>query len=784
VNTMTAALDPNYMLAPSLEMYFVNKDTGLPLSGGEVFFYKDQARSVPKPVYQIVSAAPGGPYTYDILPNPVSLSAVGTFQDDNNNNILPYYLPFDDLGNIELYYIEVYDSLGVLQFTREAWPNFTEANVTADQDVTNFIPNGQFVTHTNIPATISNGYVAGKVTSDHTEIAQGGWSFDRTAMSTAIDIVTFPEFTSSITQPTGNPRFAVQIQTTVAGSDTEKDLRCKFPNVNTFASNILQYNLYFEGYSTTGSDITNCQILLRKFFGTGGSPSSTTETSVGTFTLLAQQNKEFNFSILFGTNESKSLGTNSDDYVQIVVRLPPTGIQTALMTDFALTVNNEVLTSFPTQTQAEQLDQSLAGWFPRPDPDGFDLFLPIRLTKTGLEFDRSEVGKVHGCMYTTPGVGELFCDGSMYETAGYSSDGIPYERLQQVLYNTSLKTPIFGTGPNFFASVVGTDNKLIIATNKIGSATASSAGTTTFGIRNSHTGANYGMQCEANSTTGVFGWATREGAVTDASAGTSGFTVVSTRNLSRIKQAISISNVAAAAGLAGLYFLFSSTTGSYYVWFKVDGTGADPAVGGRTGILIDLASTQAASDVAKMIGGAMSGFQETIVTTAAASAITTGQYFTINTSTPTAYYVWYKKDGVGTDPAPGGTGIQVNIIAGDTAAQVASKTMIAMNNKYFAVPDLRGWFLRGWDDGATIDPTAISRAGLGGLGLNYGDHIGTLQIDEIQAHIHNTIGGGNLNTFNFPYYRNDMVDLSTPTDVTGTAESRPVNISVAWMIKY
>ncbi len=80
-------LNPSYMIAPSLEQYYVDKDTGLPLAKGVVTFYKDQARTVLKPIYTISGSPPN--YTYVQLPNPVSLSATGTFQDANGNNVTP-----------------------------------------------------------------------------------------------------------------------------------------------------------------------------------------------------------------------------------------------------------------------------------------------------------------------------------------------------------------------------------------------------------------------------------------------------------------------------------------------------------------------------------------------------------------------------------------------------------------------------------------------------------------------------------------------------------------------
>ena len=66
-------------------------------------------------------------HTYVALPNPLRLSAVGTVQDANGNNVLPFYFPYDEQGNVELYYLTVESMDGQLQFTREAWPNLPES---------------------------------------------------------------------------------------------------------------------------------------------------------------------------------------------------------------------------------------------------------------------------------------------------------------------------------------------------------------------------------------------------------------------------------------------------------------------------------------------------------------------------------------------------------------------------------------------------------------------------------------------------------------------------------
>ena len=72
----------------------------------------------------------------------------------------------------------------------------------------------------------------------------------------------------------------------------------------------------------------------------------------------------------------------------------------------------------------------------------------------------------------------------------------------------------------------------------------------------------------------------------------------------------------------------------------------------------------------------------TEVTTPAASSITTGQHFLLNSYLDTnQYYVWYNKDGLGGNPyVIGKIPIEVAISTGDTATQVAIATASAINS--------------------------------------------------------------------------------------------------------
>ncbi len=149
-------LDPRFVLLPPLQEQIWDKDLNVPLAAGVVSFFEDENRTIPKDVYQL-SHSPGPTYTYNTLGAVLTLSSIGTFVDEDGNNIIPYLFPYDGTpdnsdGNIELYYITVYSAappigLGILQFTVPSWPNVaSNVNPSADFSNTgNQLSNPQFV---------------------------------------------------------------------------------------------------------------------------------------------------------------------------------------------------------------------------------------------------------------------------------------------------------------------------------------------------------------------------------------------------------------------------------------------------------------------------------------------------------------------------------------------------------------------------------------------------------------------------------------------------------------
>lgn len=99
----------------------------------------------------------------------------------------------------------------------------------------------------------------------------------------------------------------------------------------------------------------------------------------------------------------------------------------------------------------------------------------------------------------------------------------------------------------------------------------------------------------------------------------------------------------------------------------------------------------------------------------------------------------------------------------------------------FNVPDLRGRFIRCWDNGAGRDSGSASRTALN-TGGNSGDTIFSLQADEVGPHSHlvpNNIGGATN-----PGLTNNASDGATfPTNNSTGAETRPKNVTAQYIIK-
>jgi hypothetical protein len=817
--------DPRFICASDLQLYLVDKDTGGPLSGGEVAFYSDVNRNELKAVYQLSGSAPN--YTFTPLDNPCTLSSVGTFQDEGGNDIVPYYFPYegtpDDSNNEEeRYYIVVTAAPvdgdpGVEQFTRENWPPNSLGDSFDGNDTINYIPNGQFLAHTQVvsstqpPVTTVDGV-------DIQPIAQGGWSFRRTNGGTSTFNNRFVTLSGAISGSNDFSRNAFIYQcTSFDASDAIRDITIAWPDLYKFSAGdppgTQPFTLFFEATSLD-SGTYEVDIRMIQDFGTGGTPSSPIDISLGTVE-IEPGSQNFRLDIDGFPATVGTFGTNGDDYVALALRGPESTAYYRV-TSFALLPGTVSPAFFPTQTNANMLSEGVAGWMPTPNPDGSDLYLTLRLTPQGMTWDSSEIGEIIALTHQEDFDGEhhgdtnlLRAGGQAYVSSAYSPIGIPYSRLQGKWWDATSKLPKFGTGIDFATAYIptGTTNILRISTNKSGPQTNTADGgiPTNFTFSTLWAGtSDYQQKAWISRSvpqfvsgigTAVLVIDDEVGTVTAPDAGTSGLEVIEVVNSADGRSRFYVDTAGiATATLAGTYFTFSNTVPTnYYVWFTVDGAGADPAPGG-TGILVPLLSTYAAKDNAALIRERLSGFHTTNITCGAAASITGGSYFVFRAN-GNAYNVWYRKAGVGTAPATGATNIMVDLTGSETADQVTTTTQEAINGYQFAVPNLAGVFLRGfdWSDAEDTfgDQELNQRFSMNSIYND--DDLGSFQPDGNLTHDHylgfywNSTPGASAQqldvTWTEPYLPPAQPNKSY-TEHTGDAEAKPFNLSVNYAIRY
>jgi len=212
------ALDEKFIPLTSINEYFVDKDSGLPLANGTLEFYRDTNRNTTKNVYQLVKT--GGVYEYTALPNPVNLNAVGTAQNSGGDNVVIFAYPYegnpgDNSTTLDLYYIICKDSAGNVQFTRQAVPYLNESNdpVGDANGRDNMLANPQFTRYfledDMVSLTVSGSETVYPIAPDWDLIANGTGTVtvERVAVDGNEAIPTSPAYylkitpNANITQP-------------------------------------------------------------------------------------------------------------------------------------------------------------------------------------------------------------------------------------------------------------------------------------------------------------------------------------------------------------------------------------------------------------------------------------------------------------------------------------------------------------------------------------------------------------------------------------------------------
>lgn len=394
-----ATPNPMYYACFPLQEYFVNKDTGFPLAGGYVEFFSDPAFTVPKDVFQ-QSLVGGTTYDYINLGSTLVLSSVGTFMDDNGDDIIPFLYPFDSNGQVQLYFIRVWSGDpsvqgSVLQFTRQGWPpNFAQGTNPTDvfESSQNVFSNPEFAIVNFVPNPATSKYTIAVSGAGSFEVAPG-WTLSYAGTGNLsvkqIEIVT--EYVSV-------PSYALQVESD-AGVVSIKLTQRLYQSPRTFYGNFLSTSILAACLNTSSVAVTIDYI-----------PNSGTSYQI--LSGVTTDNNEFE--LISGVNEASVYIDNvantnppSTGYIDLIINVPSGRIMqfTSLL---AVTVQNasSLVTNIPS-SNAQQTNALF--WYYKPELE----YKPIPSYTLGWNWPLNpcqELGTTVAAASNTPGFSRYVAD--------------------------------------------------------------------------------------------------------------------------------------------------------------------------------------------------------------------------------------------------------------------------------------------------------------------------------------------------------------------------------------
>lgn len=208
-----------------------------------------------------------------------------------------------------------------------------------------------------------------------TLIADGGWEFTKAGTNLA-DSLTFVRFTPDNTEAEASPTYYLNYVSLGAGvGETQKDFTFRFQDVRTCANENVTASL---GLMSALAGTYPVEVFATQYFGTGGAPSADVVTTIATFTptmTLQQFTGTVNLPNLIG----KTIGTNGDDALFITFRMPLNTDANLLMTNFYFKIG-QAAAVYPYESY-EEVDATLKAlalpdansttYFPNPVLSGF-----------------------------------------------------------------------------------------------------------------------------------------------------------------------------------------------------------------------------------------------------------------------------------------------------------------------------------------------------------------------------------------------------------------------------
>lgn len=302
-----------YLLGPNPKWYIADL-VGRPLGGGSMYTY----RSLDKTVQKFVFQDPAGNFPWT---NPVLF--------DENGSQGPIYWQVDSLNPQETYYIEVYDSQGVLQWTQDNYlptGGGGGGTITEAINTSNFIINNVFWRNT--------GSTANPIANTVTLLAPGCHAgFAATSSNAGPDIlflknnlsatdqVTFPSFVLGTQPLTGDVTPVQYMNYTCSIAGTGETQKCVQYPITTQVQNLTNQDVNITIWARGNSGTTSLVLQWRTFYGDGAGASPDDITPIQTLSLTSSWQK-FEITTTVPDVTGKTLGGCGNSALFLQVQFP------------------------------------------------------------------------------------------------------------------------------------------------------------------------------------------------------------------------------------------------------------------------------------------------------------------------------------------------------------------------------------------------------------------------------------------------------------------------------
>jgi len=452
----------------------------------------------------------------------------------------------------EQYFLKLTKSDGTtVVATWDNWPpESQEPTPPADEiDVTNFFGNADF------SQQIKSEFVEDELgaTSD-TLVATPNWYYARSNLESTINIK-FEKFLLGQTDVPDNPYsyYHYECSGIGAGGETYNDFKSRISDVRTFSNETITISIY--GRSIAGSQI---EVLLSQYFGASG--STIVNTNIGTITLTSEWT-EYTITATVPSIAGKTIDPERG-CLDVIFRNPLSTIADVQLTHFQLNKGDALLEY---QYLPEQFNTG----------KNFSLIIPPYPTQRYFKLDGSDLYYDWRLEYNTQNGWEWVPPLPAGTVIEWATETPPDGWLER---DKAIHTP--SSFPRLFAAI----------------------------------GASYGSYyATATVLTDVVTVTNKnDGVVTDAAAGTSGFTVtVTQQGTAVLPEIFTVETVAGSSITTGSYFTFSTAAGGiepaadWAVVLLKDNIGILPALIGKSYVVVHIDSINTAEEVAAKINAVM-----------------------------------------------------------------------------------------------------------------------------------------------------------------------------------